>query len=157
MADLKDSGARRDFGTGAVRDVAEGKGRCDLLPMDVVALVLNDPTLELIEGFKRSKDHSYLVRAIQRFGPNTELPDILLEVSLHFEDGARKYGENNWQRGIPTHCYIDSATRHYLKHLRGDTDEPHHRAYIWNLMCCIWTMINKPEMDDIQIDIAPKT
>lgn len=27
MAELKDSGARRDFGTGAVRDIAEGKGR----------------------------------------------------------------------------------------------------------------------------------
>lgn len=29
---LKDSGNRRQFETGAVRDMAEGKGRCDLLP-----------------------------------------------------------------------------------------------------------------------------
>ena len=29
---LKDSGQRREFGTGAVRDMAEGKGRMDLLP-----------------------------------------------------------------------------------------------------------------------------
>ena len=29
---LKDSGTRREFETGAVRDMAEGKGRCDLLP-----------------------------------------------------------------------------------------------------------------------------
>ena len=29
---LKDSGERREFGTGAVRDMAEGKGRYDLLP-----------------------------------------------------------------------------------------------------------------------------
>jgi len=29
---LKDSGNRRAFETGAVRDMAEGKGRCDLLP-----------------------------------------------------------------------------------------------------------------------------
>lgn len=29
---LKDSGRRRSFGTGAVRDAAEGKGRFDLLP-----------------------------------------------------------------------------------------------------------------------------
>lgn len=28
----KDSGARRDFGTGSVRDRAEGKGRFDLIP-----------------------------------------------------------------------------------------------------------------------------
>lgn len=30
---LKDSGDRRQFGTGAVRDRAEGKGRFDLLPV----------------------------------------------------------------------------------------------------------------------------
>jgi len=29
---LKDSGTRRDFGTGSVRDAAVGKGRFDLLP-----------------------------------------------------------------------------------------------------------------------------
>lgn len=29
---LKDSGSRREFETGAVRDMAEGKGRMDLLP-----------------------------------------------------------------------------------------------------------------------------
>jgi len=30
---LKDSGTRRGFGTGAVRDAATGKGRFDLLPL----------------------------------------------------------------------------------------------------------------------------
>ena len=33
---IKDSGERREFSTGAVRDIAEGKGRCDLLPLDCV-------------------------------------------------------------------------------------------------------------------------
>lgn len=30
--ELKDSGNRREFSTGAVRDMSEGKGRMDLLP-----------------------------------------------------------------------------------------------------------------------------
>jgi hypothetical protein len=25
-----------------------------------------------------------------------------------------------------------------LKWRRGDKDEPHDRAFVWNLMCCIW-------------------
>ncbi len=29
---IKDSGTRRQFETGAVRDMAKGKGRCDLIP-----------------------------------------------------------------------------------------------------------------------------
>jgi len=30
---IKDSGKRQDFGTGSVRDIQEGKGRFDLLPL----------------------------------------------------------------------------------------------------------------------------
>lgn len=33
---IKDSGTRRDFGTGAVRDAEAGKGRFDLLPMEAL-------------------------------------------------------------------------------------------------------------------------
>ena len=77
---------------------------------------------------------------------------MLLEVSIHFEEGAKKYGENNWQKGIPVHCYIDSAVRHYLKYLRGDKDEPHDRAFCWNLMCAIWTCKHKPELNDYSIN-----
>ena len=35
MEFIADSGERREFGTGAVRDMAS-KGRCDLLPWDVI-------------------------------------------------------------------------------------------------------------------------
>ena len=58
-----------------------------------------------------------------------ELSDMMLEVSIHFEEGAKKYGDNNWRKGIPAYCYIDSAVRHYLKWIRGDNDEPHDRAF----------------------------
>ena len=76
---------------------------------------------------------------------------MLLEVSKHFEEGALKYGENNWQKGIPESSYIDSAVRHYLKWLRGDNDEQHDRAFIWNIMCLIWThehITNKQPVTD---------
>ena len=32
---MHDSGNRREFDTGAVRDMAEGKGRFDLMPQDM--------------------------------------------------------------------------------------------------------------------------
>ena len=74
---------------------------------------------------------------------------LAIEVAKHFEDGAVKYGDNNWQKGIYLHCYIDSAVRHYCKYRRGDKDEPHERAFLWNILCAIWTHKNKPEMIDI--------
>ena len=154
---IKDSGNRRDFGTGAVRDVADGKGRCDLLPLDSVDMIFNTSCLTPIEGFKRSKDVSLLIGAIKTFiTDHTDYEDVytaMLEVSKHFEEGSKKYGENNWKKGIPLHCYIDSGSRHCIKHLRGDTDEPHDRAFIWNLLCAVWTYTHKPELDDIEKDI----
>lgn len=148
---IKDSGERREFPTGAVRDIQEGKGRCDLLPLDVVAHFLgtSEPMLLLgaIDDFQRSNDIDYLYLALSHFDEYDPIT-MLLEVAIHFEQGCQKYGENNWQKGIPTHCYIDSAVRHYLKWYRGDKDERHDRAFVWNILCCIWTCIHKPELND---------
>ena len=56
MAELKDSGNRREFASGAVRDMADGKGRCDLLPLDVIAILLNDDeVITCIGDFKREE------------------------------------------------------------------------------------------------------
>ena len=80
------------------------------------------------------------------------LHTMILEVAKQFEEGAKKYGDNNWQKGIPVRCYIDSAIRHYLKWLRCDQDEPHDRAFCWNIVCAIWTCQNKPELNDYRKD-----
>lgn len=96
MSKLKDSGDRRKFKTGAVRDMSKGKGRMDLLPM----------------------------RA-------------LIEVSKIYEAGCEKYGERNWEKGIPLHSYVDSAMRHLAKFMIGKRDEPHLRQAIWNLLCLL--------------------
>lgn len=159
---ILDSGARREFGTGAVRDIQEGKGRCDLLPLDVVASIIGDnpnkpdPVSLYISKFQVNGDIYHLYEALEFFTDRHFTGDtlskswynMLLEVSIHFEEGAEKYGESNWKFGIPVRCYIDSAVRHYLKFLRGDKDEPHDRAFCWNIMCAIWTCKHKPELND---------
>lgn len=157
MAELKDSGARREFGTGAVRDVAEGKGRCDLLPLRMVAYLVadencGDTVLNCIEDYMISGDVDRIYAAIvafSRFGLKTDIYTALLEVAKQYEDGCQKYGERNWQKGIPVHVFIDSGVRHYLKYLRGDNDEPHDRAFVWNLLGAIWTHENHPELIDL--------
>lgn len=153
---ILDSGNRREFDTGAVRDIQEGKGRCDLMPLDVVGRYLEDEILEDIAAFQKTCSVDRLYIALWKFAPhwgskehmNISNSTMLLETSIHYEDGAKKYGENNWQKGIPVHCYIDSAVRHYLKFIRGDMDEPHDRAFVWNILGAIWTCINKPDLND---------
>ena len=147
---ILDSGNRREFETGAVRDIQEGKGRCDLLPLDVVAEYLGNEILAFISKFVDTGDVGFLFDCLHEFQADEygKSGTMFLEVAKHFEEGCKKYGENNWQKGIPVHCYIDSAVRHYLKYLRGDKDEPHNRAFCWNLMCAIWTCKHKPELND---------
>lgn len=155
---ILDSGNRRNFESGAVRDICEGKGRCDLLPLNVLGR-MDDPVLTQIDIFQSCGLVSYLYEALEMtYGDALKIfPDkytMLLEVSKHFEEGAKKYGDNNWRKGIPVHCYIDSAVRHYLKYRRGDKDEPHDRAFCWNLMCGIWTCLNKPELNEYRKDVS---
>lgn len=161
---ILDSGNRREFESGAVRDIQEGKGRCDLLPLDVINDFYADMHFNSdkpirhsnimfihINNFEDSGDVHYLRRALAMF-TNTHFGEsaetMLLEVSIHFEEGAKKYGDRNWQKGIPVRCYIDSAVRHYLKFLRGDKDEPHDRAFCWNILCAIWTCKHMPESNE---------
>ena len=143
---ILDSGNRREFETGAVRDMQEGKGRCDLMPLDVVSEYLTaedkEQVIKEIYDFQKTGNILYLYHALDCFNEQCWecKATMLLEAAKHFEEGAKKYGENNWQKGLPVNCYIDSAVRHYLKWLRGDGDEPHERAFVWNILCCIWTI-----------------
>lgn len=161
---ILDSGNRREFESGAVRDIQEGKGRCDLLPLYVVGNLFFDPFFNHINNFQDDGDVASLYRVIDLFsvhwlGENETVEEhdyiktagyaeMCLEVAKHFEDGCKKYGENNWRKGIPVHCYIDSAVRHYLKFLATWEDEPHDRAVVWNLMCAIWTCDHMPELNE---------
>ena len=104
---ILDSGNRRQFASGAVRDIQEGKGRMDLLPWGAI-----------------------------------------MEVSKHCENGAKKYGEHNVDKGIPTHSLCDSAARHLAKYLDGWTDEPHLLAAAWNLLWALQMELKHKECVD---------
>ena len=134
---IKDSGERREFDSGAVRDITEGKGRFDLVPLDAVAEITKDVFIYNIAKFQAEEQPKYLVEAINKFSKDAfgDFETAMLEVAIHFEEGAKKYGENNWQKGIPFNSYIDSTVRHYYKWKRGADDERHDRAVIWNLLC----------------------
>ena len=105
---IKDSGERTQFESGAVRDMHEGKGRFDLLPMCV-----------------------------------------LMRLAKHYENGSKKYGDRNWEKGIPAHSYVDSAFRHLVKYMDGWTDEDHLISAIWNLCGLAWTEEKRPDLIDI--------
>lgn len=108
MIEIKDSGQRTEFATGALRDMHDGKGRFDLLPWHAIT-----------------------------------------EVALHCENGAKKYGERNVDKGIPQHSLIDSGIRHLVKYMNGWADEAHLRAAAWNILWALNQHTTHPEMLDL--------
>lgn len=116
----KDSGLRQDFATGARRDVETGKPKYSTLsPTWLKKLVLAaeetpDCRLDLlpIEG---------LVRLAALYGR-----------------GAKKYGEGNFEKGIPFKRVWDSAARHLFQYAEGDRSEDHAAAVAWNFFALMF-------------------
>jgi hypothetical protein len=68
-------------------------------------------------------------------------PEVLFRDAKHMENGAKKYGDRNWEKGQPVSRFMDSAFRHMVKFLRGDMDEDHLAAARWNLAGVIHTEV----------------
>lgn len=95
---VNDSGDRREFATGSVRDVRTGKGRYDLIS-----------------------------------------PIGLERLAKHYENGAVKYGDRNWEKGQPLGSYLDSLIRHAINYQKGDRSEDHLSAVCWNAFAMMHT------------------
>lgn len=113
MAEIKDSGSRREFESGAVRDNGdqEQKGRFDLIPWEVI-----------------------------------------WDLAKHFAKGSAKYGDHNWQKGIPVSSYFDSCERHLVKHWLGHDDEDHLLAALWNITAWMWEERYSPRANSVMED-----
>ena len=67
--------------------------------------------------------------------PNT----ALRRLALIYEKGAQKYGERNWEKGMPISRFLDSALRHIHQHIEGHRDEDHLAHAMWNIAGAIHT------------------
>jgi hypothetical protein len=152
MTKIKDGGKRTEFETGAVREIDETKGRCDLVYNRGWCDITDDRVYEILEEFIRTGNRDCVISAIAGVIIKCFKGDIdtaYLEVSQHYAEGAKKYADRNMEKGIPWHSMVDSALRHYTKWRRGDDDEPHARAVIWNLLTLLYMIDNKPELNDL--------
>lgn len=147
---ILDSGERRVFDTGAVRDMCL-KGRTDLLPWDVIGEFMGDRKefcVPMYHATHKENVEYWLSQALGEFisiAYEGCIPTALLEVSYQYQEGAEKYAPRNWELGIDLDSFLDSAGRHFLKYMRGDTDERHDRAVVWNLLGALWTIKHKGE------------
>jgi len=64
-------------------------------------------------------------------------------------EGARKYGDHNWQKGIPASAMLNHAIRHIYLYLAGDRFEDHLAHAAWNILGVCHFEEAMPEMIDI--------
>ena len=75
--------------------------------------------------------------------------NAIIEVSQHCEEGAKKYGERNIDKGAPLHSLLDSAARHLAKFISGQADEDHLVSACWNLLWALEQRTTHPELNDM--------
>jgi hypothetical protein len=90
-------------------------------------------------------------------------PIALRRLAQHYENGARKYGDRNWEKGQPLSRYLDSAIRHLFSYLGGDRSEDHLSAVAWNAFAFVHTEeqvkrgLLPAELDDVNIATSNTT
>lgn len=76
-------------------------------------------------------------------------------LARHYENGAAKYGDRNWEMGQSLSRYLDSCERHLQAVKDGREDEDHAAAVCWNMFAFIHTLelvragVYPHELDDL--------
>lgn len=120
---------------------------------------------EVIKDSGEHKEEGTGTGAVRSSGEGRGRPsllpfDALMEVSIHFEEGAAKYDDRNWEKGLKLSRYLDSMLRHVTDITMGDTSESHERAIAWNALCFLatWKRIENgtlpAELDDLPHRVA---
>lgn len=89
---------------------------------------------ELKDSGKREFYRSGMIREPQLGRGRYDLisPIALRALAIHYEKGAEKYSERNWEKGGPHSRHLNSAMRHLQQYLEGDRSEDHLSACVWN-------------------------
>jgi len=98
---------------------------------------------------------SFPTGAVRDTAGNKPRPDLvsplaLMRVGRWMALGANKYGERNWELGMPFSVFYASAVRHLLKWAMGWRDEDHLAAVIFNVQAIIhFEELGRAELDDM--------
>ena len=73
-------------------------------------------------------------------------PHVLESLARTHAEGAKKYGDNNWQKGLPSSDLLNRVYRHLNLWRLGDISEDHLGHALWNLGAIVHFLREKPEL-----------
>jgi hypothetical protein len=77
-------------------------------------------------------------------------PIGLARLAKTCKEGADKYGDNNWLKGMPATVLLNHAIRHLYLYLEGDMTEDHLAHAAWNVLAVCHFEETMPQMIDVQ-------
>jgi len=83
--------------------------------------------------------------------PDLITPFALTRIAKWYELGANKYGDRNYEKGMPFSRYTASMFRHIIAWMKGDETEDHLSAISWNA----FAIMHHQELDELQWDDMP--
>lgn len=75
-------------------------------------------------------------------------PIGLAAVAAACAEGAQKYGDFNWERGMPAHDLLNHAIRHIYLFLSGCREEEHLGHAAWNVIGAIHSLEVWPHLNE---------
>ena len=103
------------------------------------------PVEDLVKTFETGAKRSDDTRSV-RF--DLISPVALRRLAETYAEGAAKYGEYNWQKGIPASNLLNHAINHVYLWLSGDRSEDHLAHAMWGLGTVMHFEEQKVEMID---------
>ena len=82
-------------------------------------------------------------------------PEAIIALGEVLTFGAKKYGDNNWMKGIKISRLAGAMLRHWFQSVMGEKNDkesglPHTWHMFCNAMFIVWMEQNKPKFDDRQ-------
>lgn len=136
MSHMNMGGERQQWVTGAQRDTDNSKPTFGVIP------------IWRLELMQRAWAGTRTLLKINRDRPGTDTLKIdeenvrldlipayyIKRLAAWLGLGAKRYGDNNWRKGIPLSRYLESLKRHIAMYEAGDTSEDHLAAMQFNVM-----------------------
>jgi len=142
-------GEKETFPSGAVRNKVNY--RFDLLPVEIMMRLSGDTRYSaIIEELSRYVQEPTERRCFDLIGNlsyslSKTTPELARLYAEAMCEGASKYGENNWRKGLPPANLHNHALSHLFHIMAGDNTEDHESHLVWNIMMLIYFLSYQPQ------------
>ena len=111
------------------------------------------------------EQHEYTTGAVRSADCDDIRYDLITPIGLRalaktYAEGAAKFGQFNWENGMPVTDLLNHGIAHIYKFLAGDRSEDHLAHAAWNILGAIhshelWPELNAGLLRDASCSVPP--